>query len=150
MIHIKGKSFERILTILTCILLGMLLCIQGVLTNKKARSLLNLEDELYGNVLGKEEYLYTHGSISLKLLHLQQCPEIEVLRNGEYVKRFTNKQLTIPVVDGDIIEIEATDIKSTVYINIVESSEGMEEKQHKFKVEPGMGIVRVVKIRYGS
>jgi len=104
----KKINIEKLLLYLFIISFSAMLLVQAMLLNPTLRAALIIEEEFEGTPLGEEESLYNEGYIVLKLEGDTSGHNVKVLLNGEEFGCFEGDKLVVPVIDGDVIEIDGT------------------------------------------
>lgn len=104
----KNTVLENLL-FFTCILCFLvLLTVQVILAVPSFRSVLNITDKTIGTPLNGDEYLYTQGQITLKMVGEEPDPTVRVLLNGDAIAQFDSTEMTLNVRDGDVVEIDGS------------------------------------------
>ncbi len=95
-----------------------------------------------GEPLMEEVYLYTPCKMELKLINIDSCPELKVLVNGDEYARFNNKTVLLDLKDGDIVELDASEILVIADVQISGVSENKKEHLGKnFVVSDGITLI---------
>ena len=120
----KGAAinFERIIFTSFIISLTMLVIVQAALTNSAVRTVLSAGSNFEGVPLGTEEFLYKEGEINLGISSESGNENLKVLLNGEEVAKFTGNKVSLKVKDGDVIEVDASDVPDTVEVVVLAKS----------------------------
>lgn len=115
---LAGINVEKLLFTTFFLFFSLLVITQTMLTISGSREGLSANSAIEGVPLGKEEFLYKEGEITLELLSEYKTygDKIKVLLNGEEIGNFTYRLLTLKVKDGDIIEIDSTSVIDRIYI----------------------------------
>jgi len=87
------------------------------------------------------------GIISLELEGDNSYPLLEVLINGELVKRFDNKQIMIEVQDRDVVEIKGTMYGDEIKIRIIDISSEIKNQNMMQQVSINRNIVSLGVVR---
>lgn len=114
----KSVNPERILFNSFLAVFVILLGVQAALLNPSFRSALTVDEDLQGSPLGTEEYLYNEGSIEISLDNLESNSAVRVLVNGEERAVFESSAVRIKVVEGDVVEIDASEANGSVQVTI--------------------------------
>jgi len=66
-----------------------------------------------------ESNLYTSGTITLLIEEEDEYPMVEIILNGEFIYEFgKNKQATINVTDGDVVQINGSMYTNNIAVSI--------------------------------
>lgn len=114
----KSSIYENLLFTVSIVFFVLLIAIQIILVIPSAREYLNLTDKSIGVPLGKDEYLYGQGQITIKMSGSQPDTAVQILVNGDTVGKFDNLLMNIEVKDGDVIEIDGTQSTSGHIITV--------------------------------
>lgn len=111
---------EGILKTAFLISFALLMAVQVILTVPEVRSSLNRE-ALDGIPLGKQAYLVEPCKMELRLLNMENCPQLKVLVNGEEADAFNSDTVLLELRDGDVVELDASSmlIQARVQISAV-------------------------------
>ena len=114
----NGKKLERIL--ITCFAICVLLLIttQFLMTNPNIRVFLTQEENAEGAFFEQSEIIYDKGIVSIELVDSASMESAWVLVNGLKVSNFTQKQVSISVKDGDLVEIDGTQVSDNLEVKI--------------------------------
>lgn len=116
-----GMNFERFLYLCFILTFALLLVVQAALATPAARTFLALDDSS-GVPLGYEEYLYDEGELVLELLSEHENEYVKVLVNGNEAAVFASNTATIPVRDGDLVEIDASEAMGEIEVLVAAKS----------------------------
>jgi len=95
-----------------------------------------------GEPLMEEVYLYSPCKMELKLTNIESCSELKVLVNGDEYCRFDNKTVLLDLKDGDVVELDASEILVIAEVQISGVSENKKEHLGKnFIVSEGITLV---------
>jgi len=95
-----------------------------------------------GEPLTQEVYLYTPCKMELKLTNIDSCPELKVLVNGEEYARFYDKTVLLELKEGDVVELDASEILVIAEVQVSGVSENRKEHLGKnFVVSDGITFV---------
>lgn len=135
----RGKaalSIEKILFITFAITFTIMIIVQAALLNPDVRTFLAIDAGLEGSPLEVEEYLYEEGIVVLKLLNYESCHNLKVLINGDEWARFSEKELSLLVKDGDVIELDGSNFSKPVEVGIASNSSNvyLDSTDKEFKV----------------
>lgn len=143
----KKNRVEKFLLRSFIITFTLLIVVQAALTNPAVRTSLAMNDELEGKPLGMEEYLYNEGKISLKITDAQSSPLLKVLVNGDVVASFLENPLEIAVRDGDVVEIDGSDVGRPISVAVVSKSDNISDDCLYKSVTVNSNVMRIVRIR---
>lgn len=114
----KPVNPERLLFNSFLAVFVILLGVQAALLNPSFRAVLTMDENLQGSPLGTEEFLYNEGSIEISLVNLESNSDVRVLVNGEERAVFDSSSITVNVVEGDVVEIDASEATGSVEVKI--------------------------------
>lgn len=118
-------SFERSLFSFIIGVFILLVIVQGALLTKSVRASLSLDQELEGDPLQAQEYLYKTGSVELELKSGFANPDVKVLINGEEAGVFNMDLITLQVKDGDVVEIDGSAVPGPVEVIVGAKSDNI-------------------------
>jgi hypothetical protein len=146
----KPPSFERILFMSFLAVFVILLGVQAALLNPAIRSSITLQDGIQGVPLGAEEYLYNEGTMEIQLLNEESRPALKILVNGEERASFDSKSVEISVIDGDVVEVDGSEILDGIEIAVSSVSTNMQSDciGKKFLIEGN--VQKIVKVKITS
>jgi hypothetical protein len=121
-------SFEKILFSLFILSFLLLVTAQITLSSPNLRSLVAVDSRYEGTPLKTEEFLYNQGEVIIELVKPKTDSSIKILLNGEVVSDFYDLQVTLDVLDGDVIEIDASNVKNEVEVRIADVSNNINRK----------------------
>jgi len=142
-IHI---SVEKILFLAFIAVFSVMLIVQAAMVRPDVRAFLNIDQGLEGTALGAEEYLYKEGDLGLELLDSEGNPDLRVMVNGDEVAAFTNKNLTLKVKDGDVVEIDGSSVQDGAEVEIASKSDNINSECVGKKVKVQSNVVKLIKI----
>lgn len=146
--HEKGRLIETLL-IRSCIAALLLLVVsQTVLTIPSVRTAF-FNEGTDGEPLGREVYSYKPCRLELSLVNMDECPELAILVNGEAAETFQGKSVLLDLKDGDVVELDATEVLVPPVIQISAVSRNIEAILGK-KIEATGGIVPVATLKTGN
>jgi hypothetical protein len=148
----KKKSivnFEKILIGMFTVAFLLTVIIQTALLNSDFRTIFSVDSGLEGTPLGQEEYLYMEGIVVLKLLNQETCPALKVLVNGDEVDRFFENESVITVKDGDVIEVDGSQVSDSLEVGIKSTSSNisLDSIYREFKVDSSIQKLTRVRIK---
>lgn len=141
-INLERFLFKAFLAVFV-ILLG----VQAALLNPSIRSAVTVEQGLAGSPLGAEENLYNEGSIEIKLDNMESNSAVRVLVNGEERADFESDSVILNVIEGDVIEIDASDASDSVEVTVSALSSNFDQEclGKNFQVEGK--VLKLLKVR---
>ncbi|NLC67895.1 MAG: hypothetical protein GX754_03725 [Clostridiaceae bacterium] len=144
---ILGINAERMLFISFMTFFILLIMAQIILVIPGLTENMNLNMHTEGTPLKNEEYLFSHGELTLKLLGKGTGKDVKILVNGEEKDAFTNSEKTIKVKYGDVIEIDNTKSSDYVEIEIVSKSNNIMTAYvgQKFRIKKE--VKKIMKVR---
>lgn len=116
----------------------ILIVAQASLTNPSIRAKLFIIDGgIEGTPLKSEEFLYQYGEITLKLLSKRTNRDVKILVNGDEKAVFLDNETTIRVRDGDIVEVDGSEIPDYIDIEVVSKSNNIKSDclGQKFRIK---------------
>jgi hypothetical protein len=78
-----------------------------------------------GDPLEKEAYLFVPSRMELKLINIDNCPDLKVLVNGIEKETFENNSVLLELKDGDVVELDASSLFVPAKIQISAVSENI-------------------------
>ncbi|MCX8132148.1 MAG: hypothetical protein N3I35_18895 [Clostridia bacterium] len=142
-------SFERFMFFTFIIAFTLLVIVQTALISPSVRTFVNGNDEFEGTPLGVEEYLYEEGEIGLKLLSGSPDGRLKVLINGDEAAVFNNSVISLPVKDGDIVEIDGSGIQDEAEVIIITKSENIDSECANKRVRIKSGVKKLTQVKIG-
>lgn len=143
----KKINIERLLFFLFIISFTVMLLVQAMLLDPSIRASIVVEDELEGTPLGEEELLYNEGFIILQLVGNTSGENIKVLINGEEFGSFIEDKIMLSVIDGDVIEIDGSNIQEEIDVVIESLSENVSEEFLGKRVTVSSNVKKLGKVR---
>lgn len=137
---ISLKIIDEVLRFLSrVVVLGvvLLVVVQGMMTNDKARFYLSFDERIDGQkikvpALADNELTVKHetsqsslGTVTLELADYSSLDKARVLVNGREKARFTYNQVTITVQPRDLVEIDTTSYNRPVMVKVTRSSDNI-------------------------
>lgn len=113
---------ERLLFASFVVAFAALVVIQGMLMNPSVRTFLTADSAFEGSPLGVEEFLYDQGELGLRLSGVEDGQLVKIMVNGEVVGNFAEKEQVLQVTNGDIIEIDGSEVATPVNVEIISAS----------------------------
>lgn len=125
----------------------ILLGVQAALLNPAIRTAVTVEEGLEGLPLGTEEYLYNQGSMEIRLENAESNPSVKVLVNGEERADFDTYSVILNVIEGDVVEIDASEAAGSVEVTVSALSGNFDQEylNRTFQVEGK--VFKLLKVR---
>ncbi len=148
--HSKGylHSIELILKRACIIALAVLVITQAVLAMPSVRTAF-FNEGADGDPLGSEAYIFVPCKLEMSLTDMDECSELKILVNGEAVGSFEGKSVLLELKDGDIVELDASEVLVTPIVRISAASRNIEYLLGKTVNAVG-GIVPVATLKAGN
>lgn len=146
----KPFNFEKFLFNGFLAVFVILLGVQAALLNPAFRSAVTVEEGLEGSPLGSEEYLYNEGSIELRLENSESNSDVRVLVNGEERAVFNDYSVIINVIEGDVVEIDASEATSSVEVTVSALSSNFDQECLGRSYQAEGRILKLLKVRMPS
>ncbi|HHW49722.1 MAG TPA: hypothetical protein GXX14_14050 [Clostridiaceae bacterium] len=143
----KKINIEKLLFFLFIMSFSAMLLVQAMLLDPTLRAALVVEEEFEGTPLGKEEFLYNEGFVVLRLEGGIPGGNIKVLLNGEVFGSFEGDKLVVPVIDGDVIEIDGSDILGEFDVVIESLSENVSGEFLGKRVTVSSDVKKLARVR---
>jgi len=140
-------NIERILFVAFVTTFVAMIIVQAVLMNPAVGTSLSINEEFEGAPLKAEEFLYAEGRLVLQLIEGVEDYNLKVLVNGDEAARFSDKNVEITVRDGDVIEIDGSDVENHARVAIVYKSDNILSDCVNKAVSVNSNIRRLVKVR---
>ena len=140
-----SRIFEKALSVGCISLVMVLLTVQGMLINGNFRTYFTHIDQYEGIEVSTNTKLYAEGEVTLELMDQEACPDIKVMVNGVEKAQFTEKQATVPVYDGSIVQMVLPKSKENTKVRIVWKSKNVLTKCVGNELEVREGITTVLK-----
>lgn len=148
----RGRSsfinVDRVLFKLFIIVFVMLVFIQVALMNPYLRNILTVSNELDGEPLASEVFLYNEGKLSLGLVGQDRNNEVKVLVNGDIAAVFSYNIVDVFVKDGDVVEIDGSAVNRELEVEVLAKSDNISNSfvGNKIKVHSNIKNVGRVKV----
>ena len=142
-------SFEKTLFISFIIMFTILIITQTALMSPNIENYISVDNQYERSSLGAEEFLYKRGEVSLQLQNMDSDDKLKVLINGEVIGAFVNKTLSLNVRDGDVIELDASDISTMDEVKIISKSDNIisDILNKEIKVLTGVKKLTIIQIK---
>lgn len=141
-------SIELILKRSCIITLAVLVISQAVLSMPSVRSAF-FNEGTDGEPLGSEAYVFVPCRLEMSLTNMDGCPELKILVNGEVVDSFQGKTVLLDLKDGDVVELDASEVLVLPAVQISAASRNIEYLLGK-TVNAAGGIVPVATVKAGN
>ncbi|WP_434579114.1 hypothetical protein [Thermoanaerobacterium thermosaccharolyticum] len=143
--HVYFISFDNLIAFF--VMAGFLTVIitQVLMLNDNIRVFLNSTEKIEG--ININTYLSKDGTLKLELVNMEKAPSAYVLINGDPKYSFKNKSVDISIKQGELIEIDGTKYKQTLYIKVADSSDNVIEPQRTAVVKVSGDIEVVGRVR---
>lgn len=151
-LKIKSKvlriNVEKILFVSFIIFFTVLIVAQIALTKPTIMVEMTMDTGIEGVPLKSEEFLYSYGELTLKLIGNCFGQDVKILVNGDEKDSFLNREKTIKVKNGDVIEIDGTEINDYIDVIIVSKSDNIKTNclGQKFRIKSEVKKIIKVKI----
>ena len=149
-IKIFSAYFEKILLGLLATLFVTLLISQVILLAPSQNGDFALASSPEGIPLEKKVFLYGHGKIGLNLVNDDSCLGLKVLVNGEQQATFTSKYVEVALKDGDVVEIDGSEILKDMYVDVAELSGNTRQKVVGKRIRTRADTQFVAKLKFGG
>ena len=136
-----SEKIERLLlrTVLTVFML--LVAVQIALLNPSVRNA-TANDPIEGELLGTEVFLYVPCKMELKLMNIDNCPDLKVLVNGAERDAFEDNSVLLDLKDGDVVELDASTVLVVARVQVSAVSENIADILGKtISVTDGISLV---------
>lgn len=141
-------SMEILLKRACVIILALLTISQAVLSLPSVRTAFFFEGT-DGDPLGSEAYVFTPCKMELSLTDMGECPELKILVNGEIADTFQGKSVLLDLKNGDVVELDASDVLVLPTVKISAASRNIEAVLGKSITAAG-GLVPVATVNTGN
>jgi len=130
------------------IMLAVLVISQAVLSVPSVRTAF-FNEGADGDPLGSEAYIFVLCRMELSLTNMDECPELKILVNGGTVDSFQGKSVLLDLKDGDVVELDASEVLVLPSVRISAASRNIEDLLGK-KIDAAGGIVPVATVKTGN
>lgn len=104
----------------------ILIAAQAALLNPSVKSSIS-DYYIEGEPLGAEAYLFVPSRMELKLININNCPDLKVLVNGMEKGAFENNTILLDLKDGDVVELDASGVFVLAKVQISAVSENIKD-----------------------
>ena len=119
-----AERFEKFMFKAFLTVFIILIAVQAALTNPSVRSSFS-DYYVEGEPLGKEIYLFVPCRMELKLINIDNCPDLKILVNGIEKETFQNNNVLLELKDGDVVELDASSVLVLAKVQISAVSENI-------------------------
>lgn len=141
-----GVNIERVLFLSFIAVFVLLIAVQAALLNPSVRTFLTSDSEYEGAPLALEEYLFEEGELGLSLVNAESSPKLKVLVNGDEVANFSIKKIDIKVRNGDVVEIDGSQLKNPAEVEIFSKSDNVITDCLNKKIKVRSNITNLIKV----
>ncbi len=96
----------------------VLLVVQAAFLNPVFKSAVSNDNKLEGDLLKSEAYFFIPCKMELKLINIDQCPDLVVLVNGEKSAAFNTNTVMLDLKDGDVVELDAGSLLEEAVVQV--------------------------------
>jgi len=141
-------NIEKILLTSFILLFIILIIAQTALTNPFIRAEIFMDEAVEGTPLKSEEFLYSYGELTFKLLGRNPGKDIKLLVNGDEKAVFLDAEITVRVKNGDVIEVDGSEIPDYADVEIISKSGNIKSDclGQKFRIKSQVKKIITVKI----
>jgi len=147
--YIISVNVEKILFITFFIFFSSLVITQIVLIATGLEKGLSTNSAIEGLPLKKEEFLYKEGELVLELLseYKGQGHDVKILVNGEEVDDFSFRKVSLKIKNGDVVEIDATNISNNIDVMIKSKSSNViiDDLSKKYSIKSE--VIKIIKVK---
>lgn len=140
-------AVERILFFLFIIAFTVMVIAQTAMVNPSVRTFLTSDSQIEGLPLGEEEFLYNEGALMLELIGSDYNSDLKVLINGDQVASFNTKRMNIAVKEGDVVEIDGSDIYREQNVMIIWKSDNIENQCIGNNINVNSDVTKLIKVK---
>lgn len=140
-------KLERVLFTAFFITFIVMIFVQAAMINPSIRTFITSTNEYEGAPLGVEEYLYSQGELGLKLVNAESNDNLKVLVNGDQVAAFTSRGVSLKVKNGDVVEIDGSNVDVDSVVGIVSKSANITTDCVNKTVNVKLEVKRLVKVK---
>lgn len=140
-------NIERILFLSFIVTFVTMIIVQAALMSPAVRTSLAINDEFEGAPLGTEEFLYNEGKLVLQLLGGEANHNLKILINGDEAARFSDISLEIAVRNGDVVEIDGSDVHDEIEVAVVFKSDNVASDCLNKVVKVNSNVQRLLKVK---
>lgn len=123
----------------------ILIASQSALLSPSVRSSVS-DYYIEGEPLGMEAYLFVPCKMELKLINIENCPDLKVLVNGIEREAFVNNTVLLELKDGDVVELDASSVLVLAKVQISAVSENISGTLGK-TISAADGIIPFVSVK---
>jgi|GEM_PF-759380 len=148
--HQWWSRIEKILLKLAVLLFLLLYSAQllnFVVEQRNSRLLTSAVGELEGVSVADSQSQLNMGIVELSVVSYSDCRNIQIFINGEYMKNFDKKSVSLNVKKNDIIEVSGIFSEYPATIQITSVSDNIISPKLNSQVKVGKGFKQVGRIR---
>lgn len=145
--HARRINIERLLFIFFIISFMLLVIIQAALTDPAVRAAVSADAGIDGVPLGQEVFLYEEGSLVLTLANHAPDANLKILINGSVIGGFDEPNIKVSVKDGDVVEIDGSEIDYRADIVIMSKSQNIETDCVGDSITTNFDVTGLVKVK---
>lgn len=151
-INLENKKIEKRIVTLSIICFFLLIAIQVLMINPLARNILTQEEKVEGVFLQNSTETIDRGTLVLELVDCSSMNTLWVMVNGQRIGRFSGTQVILPVEDGELIEIDSTEINNSAKVRIVSYSKNISLliNNSPLEVQKNIAVLARVRIKTAS
>lgn len=139
--------YEKPVLLLIASIIVILVFVQIIILNNSSGLFNQADLEYQGAALGKTEYLYGYGFITIELKGAEPKSEVIVLKNGTEIADFSNRIVKLEVMHGDIIEIDASEAKDREVVKVISVSKGISDECRHASVSLYKEVKTLLKVK---
>ncbi len=140
-------DIEKLLLVSLLVTFIILIVVQGALLDPAVRTFLSIDEQLEGTPLADEEFLYSEGILYLEVTDAREHHNLKVLVNGDEVARFDRARLQVTVRNGDVVEIDGSDVYETVEVAVASGSENVSPECLNARVTVSSDVKKLVRVK---
>lgn len=120
-----AKRFEYLLIGIGFTVLIIMITVQAAMVHPDFRAAYFYE-QMEGDPLSTEVFLFVPCKMELTLTNMSQCLDMKVLVNGEEKDYFKEKLLLLELKDGDVVQLDGTDVPVLAQVQISAVSQNIQ------------------------
>gem|GEM_PF-3018647 len=143
----KKFSFDRLLFTSFIITFTLLIIVQSLFAAPFTYSIITNGNTLEGTPLGDEEVLYEEGEIVFRQYRGQANGQLKILVNGDLAAEFANETIKLNVKEGDIIEIDSSDVTHVTEVGVASKSENISSECMGRIILKNPGVKKLMQVK---
>lgn len=143
----NDNIFEKVLLFLFIAAFTIMILAQALMIDPTIRASIIPGNQTDGLPLGEEEFLYTEGTIKLMLTSSSYQPQLKILVNGIETGAFSTNKANVTVKNGDVIEIDGSDLEDEHTVEILSQSENIISEHVGHKIIVKSDVARLLKVK---